>query len=431
MTTNNSIPETLNPNLKRINGPVNVIRLEGEIDSVRKVIYLFMDFHLDVYNQTECDNLFSKDIQKFFIKNFYRLNKSDRVYDFFLEIMPTRLENISYGQNFQIDINYRYGYIYEVMKMFRKMFIYQPKINKVVISDLFKNVRLHYIDIRDYFEHTFFDDFNELLNIAYNFSYQLQPQQLQNIIKILEEGKQYLQFIIDILQSDFTTPPKKVSIIYFKEKDDQKNQEIPSLGDVLKYLLYKLKFGYKNDHIKNIINLIINNFEEKFIDYIKIIENTIKQLMEYQNILFNTKNKLLKNNKSLSGYSYGLPGYIRRDITKNIIDDIEKINVIFLDLMTQFMDIYFLRRFLDKNYITNAIAYTGAGHTLNYIYYLVKEFNFKITHTSYSKNNDLKKLSNEIKQLSSIKEISQITEIFWPPIFNQCSDMTHFPKNFI
>lgn len=43
-----------------------------------------------------------------------------------------------------------------------------------------------------------------------------------------------------------------------------------------------------------------------------------------------------------------------------------------------------LRRFLDKTYITNSIAYTGMGHSMNYIYILLHEFDFKITHVSYT-----------------------------------------------
>lgn len=37
-------------------------------------------------------------------------------------------------------------------------------------------------------------------------------------------------------------------------------------------------------------------------------------------------------------------------------------------LSTVFVDIYFLRRFLDKDYITNGLSYTGSTHSLMYVY---------------------------------------------------------------
>ena len=39
---------------------------------------------------------------------------------------------------------------------------------------------------------------------------------------------------------------------------------------------------------------------------------------------------------------------------------------------------YFLRRFLDKDYITKNIVYTGFIHTIEYLYFLVKHYDFKI-----------------------------------------------------
>ena len=42
-----------------------------------------------------------------------------------------------------------------------------------------------------------------------------------------------------------------------------------------------------------------------------------------------------------------------------------------LIIFTNITDLFFLRRFLDKDYITKAITYTGAVHSINYINFLV------------------------------------------------------------
>ena len=37
-----------------ISGPVNVVRVEGYINNIKKVLYLFMDIHVFVFHQTKC-----------------------------------------------------------------------------------------------------------------------------------------------------------------------------------------------------------------------------------------------------------------------------------------------------------------------------------------------------------------------------------------
>lgn len=73
----------LSKSIKQVNGPINVVRLEGKVNDVRKVIYVFLDFHYGISRQTECENIYSKDIQLYLAENFGNLTKSDKIYDFF------------------------------------------------------------------------------------------------------------------------------------------------------------------------------------------------------------------------------------------------------------------------------------------------------------------------------------------------------------
>jgi hypothetical protein len=91
-------------------------------------------------------------------------------------------------------------------------------------------------------------------------------------------------------------------------------------------------------------------------------------------------------------------------------------------------DFYFLRRFLDKKYITNGIAYNGAIHSIHFAYILVKYFDFEITHVFASEETNMKKLNNIIKNSQYNKKLEFI---FYPTSINQCINMKNFPKNLL
>ena len=93
---------------------------------------------------------------------------------------------------------------------------------------------------------------------------------------------------------------------------------------------------------------------------------------------------------------------------------------------------YFLRRFLDKKYIKNAIIYGGRHHTKNYIYLLKKYFDFKITNFSYL-NIPTDKLTSIIKNTDDDYNVEKLYKYFKNGKTNetyQCSNLTGFPDKF-
>ena len=70
-----------------------------------------------------------------------------------------------------------------------------------------------------------------------------------------------------------------------------------------------------------------------------------------------------------------------------------------------FTDIYFLRRFLDKNNIQNAITYCGRQHALNYIYFLVKYFDFTIIKLYNSNGLTIDDIMDKIKKIDDLREV--------------------------
>ena len=97
-----------------------------------------------------------------------------------------------------------------------------------------------------------------------------------------------------------------------------------------------------------------------------------------------------------------------------------------LIIYTRLIDLFFLRRFIDKDYITTAISYTGYYHSSTYIYMLIKYFNFKITHIAESEEKNIDKLHNSAKSDTLYKFQYNIT----PPSITQCCDISHFPSEF-
>jgi hypothetical protein len=69
--------------MTQINGPINVVRLEGQIFNINKIIYIFFDHHSDLYIQTKCNDFISDDIVVYLNKEFSKIK--NKYIDFFME----------------------------------------------------------------------------------------------------------------------------------------------------------------------------------------------------------------------------------------------------------------------------------------------------------------------------------------------------------
>src|SRR5579872_3565129 len=145
----------LDSNKKFVNGPVNVARLEGEVNGIKKVIYLFMDQHQDITQQLECSNVYAQNINTYLINNFLKLKNSNKTIDIFLEeefSQVLRKEVASGRARYDIKGTQKTDfYLMEVLLMFKKMFNFSNETNKVLKSPTLDNIRIHYIDPRNIF----------------------------------------------------------------------------------------------------------------------------------------------------------------------------------------------------------------------------------------------------------------------------------------
>ena len=141
-------------------------------------------------------------------------------------------------------------------------------------------------------------------------------------------------------------------------------------------------------------------------------------------LVINEKKDIVYN---LSYYGINSKNYIK--FSRIVYDELIKLDEILLSLGTIFMDSFFLRRLIEKkNYIKKSIIYTGGYHTIVYIWFLMKFYDFEITDYYYLNiekleihNNDIKLINDKLKKIIiDSKNINNLFEIFMPKKFNQC-----------
>jgi len=409
-----------------IDGPVNVVRLEGKVNNIKKVIYLFMDFHVSPNRQTECYDIRSKDIKNYFVDNFDKISKTDKIYDFLVEYFPTHLPPT---QQWTVHTPFKDIYLTQIRKLFQSGINIKDDVVKE--SKKFKNVRFHYLDIRDYTK-IYIKAKEQLDNYIHNIwrdgFYTGDDSLIKDTTNIITSQGKYLLDVFNIScqkksvrklrrSSVIPTIPKTAEALSkYTDKDTDK---------IVQRIVNKIKNIYHHQNIKEIINNYINNeLRDAFCRFFDIANELNKFVIDNAKEINYPHNKLY--NKKEEGANYGYP----YNLHKSLVSDFFQLGLKYIKYWDNFqlhiMDAYFLRRFLDKDYITNAITYTGAAHSANYIYVLVKYFGFDITHFSYMKY-DVKKTTDIIKKSNNSAEIQFL---FFPDTLLQCSDLTEFPKLF-
>lgn len=387
-----------------IDGPINLVRMEGIFNGINKVIYLFMDKHNPVSEQSSCDSANSINIADYLVNSFKNLDKSDIVYDFYLEIFPTLLIN-----NDEIYTKKKQIYIDQVSKLFYENIKFDKN---GIVSSHFKNVRLHYIDIRDvlylFFINTIIFAVEALDEPAYVDVYKYI---IETVITVMLD---FSEKNINIIKNrDFQNVIKEKIVreynydteYFLRNPDLQKEYE-----KVFIYLTNKLINSYHHNDVKKLVNM-----------YVDII---VKEWQVFYDKLLSYYNNIKHYNSS----DYLDPAF--RDRVK------KELRIFFFDhifsIIAKFVDLYFIRRFLDKDYITNAIVYSGAAHSVAIIYILEK-IGFEITHCANCQSN-IDKLNEIVKGVKnfpsegSIHELLRYFEIYGEPV--QCTDISNFPKDF-
>lgn len=390
-------------NITNINGPTNIIRMEGNINGINKTLYLFFDIHEPIGKQTKCNTLLSTDINSYLADIF--LKHRGEYYDFFLEIEPDDTNIHS--------LNKKKIYISEVRKIFRYGFKETP--------DLFPKIRFHYADPRVYFKilNEQLPDIESYIDKVFDAKSIYKIKFTNNDIdKLIKKVKIYLKKVLMFKKKVYSTMKDNYHHTYLYTKKELSTEQ---REENLNYMLKKIKTNYSNQNIKKKILFILNNEIEKIFNL--WIDN-INYMLEYlQNIGDIYNDNELNTERLFTKYGEEYDYYI--DIVSNINKIFFKVDTYKMDVQVLLMDIYFLRRYLDKDDIKHGIYYVGAFHASNYVYFLIKYFNFKITDYAYLKGT----LSNLYKTIKKTDDIYKIPKYVWRPKLIQCSNIKGFPKN--
>lgn len=353
-----------------INGPNNVIRLTDG----NKVLYIFGDYHIDAQWQQECpidDEYDSIDIDKLLLK-FIKTEK-DKEFDLFIE-----WDNL----NPELNNVYRKRYIDQVIKLFNSKILFKK--NQIVSNKNFSNFRFHYFDIRNSINISFELD-------SYSYSYLELPDNLYAIDNIVQMNNKLITNL-------------KLLMEYLNSNEN--------------HYINKIKNEYTNLKVKKIMNkllksLIFDNIKLAINNTIKINEYINKNIKIYKNILTKLEIRIR----------------IGSDIYLKMINN--KVFISYIGVVLT--DLYFIRRFITKDYIKNGIIYTGAAHMSDITYILTKYFNFKTTNIFYKHNDFNLKIIPKLKttNLDYIKDIRfnlHQFDDYLQPI--QCINLFNFPPNF-
>jgi hypothetical protein len=421
-----------------VNGPINAFRLEGNINNIKKIIYLFGDRHMPLGEETKCDSFTSKDFISFFYETI-KISDQNLKFDFFYE----NFADVDMFDVRKYSSHRREMYIREIRKFVDSDMDIEKTNNKKEIfyknkgSKTFKNLRLHYLDIRSFYGCAEFykieDNIFDLLKSFELGSNDLKYQNwiIDRLLVILMEMKFLTQYMMIHINKMAYNKEKKFKD-KFKKKIFNKNINLhDSIYDMTNFEKRMMKYSkkifgrYNNDSVKknlldsDIIPSILDNMGESN----RKINGCLNKLLKLKDLLVFSDFELNKDHRE--NFNYG-PDFL---LIKKIFYQIKIKFFIITDLKNKFFylltDLYLLRRILDKNYIDHGIVYTGSDHTLNYVYTLVKNFGFKITHANY-----LKLSLDETNKIIFKKNLDQMHEFLMNPIFKQCVDMDKFPKNF-
>lgn len=389
-----------------INGPTNIVRMEGSFAGINKIIYLFMDYHIPVNRETRCPSYTSLDIYQYFAVN---LESTKHTIDFMFE------ENLSYTT--KPDDLHRKRYIDEVSNYFNSKFndglIKKKKKEKT-------NVRFHYVDVRDNMGHDIYRSLyiiqnmvDAIQNTPLNFTNEFVTSIKKNVTYTIEKLNLWSGLLFGNLDFNIKQYQKIVS----------KQNNVPKI-------IKKMREGYKHKKVlKNMKGIFdhVHNLFGNLIDKLNELVNTIDKHVYMIDIIQNGK---LHFSKLYDTYFYGIPFVEYLDFSGDLIKKLDVISGKNIVLFANIMDIFFLRRFLDKDYIDHAIVYTGAAHSLNYVQHLITKYDFKITHVSYSLERNMKKLNAHLKKHDDPSDRKEYEKNLYSPVLFQCSSIAYFPKDF-
>lgn len=394
-------------NTTKINGPLAVYRMEGIVNDKKKVLYLFSDQHIMTH---KCPDVVSLDIDQYIVREFNKINNNDETieYDLFVETFP----DIVLHDAAKITASY----IGSLRAAFAKYIDFDKETHKMTISKFGKKSRLHYIDVRN---NMIFDIiFEHNKDTVYGFQVFDRIILKESLANTMTKLRMLLSYI-----RDFGGYGKKANNDIVMTDFINQNYDFTKSDEYLKKIIHKIINVYTDKNTQKIIQNYMANIMISLNEVVHKLSEIYNKLEEFW-----IKSDSLSQKLNIS--DYGLYGMTHDEIKSQLDQWGSEYNDTyhkFMEATSQMMDLYFLRRFIDKSYVTNGIVYTGAYHTMDIIHILANEFNFKLTHSSVNKIS-IDDMNKKIKSIKYDRFYPETKKILFPDVTGQCVDMEDFPE---
>ena len=158
-------------------------------------------------------------------------------------------------------------------------------------------------------------------------------------------------------------------------------------SEIITKFINKIMGRYNHPELLEKFQSSFNQIKENFETIINLLTQLIDLMNQSYAFLSKPNNVLnLQDYTVMKVYTYGKDSMKFIEFIYKFEILLNQIDMLCIYNFAMIVDIFFLRRFLDKDYITNAIVYTGSAHSIFYIYFLVKNFDFKIRNKTDSFN---------------------------------------------
>ncbi|CAI2358418.1 Hypothetical protein MVR_LOCUS124 [uncultured virus] len=340
-----------------INGPYNIIRLINP--DLKKTVYVMFDVHTPMLQQNRCKSVYSLDVDKFLVNEFLRVSNdaNHAPVDFMFE----QHSNTKTKSNDQM-------YITNIDQLFQEIMYYNQIKSAarnmwqlaITRNKLFENVRVHSIDIRYVLM-----PLNLMMDITYEYW-----------DNIHQDGYYWSSELHGILVQLHDNIALIISALTNKPIRDSNYAHVGVDKTAFNSIINKLLHKYNHINVKEYINSVISNNVLPRLTQVKDMIETILEQLEQ----INPKISYLFADDTNDNNVYSWVSVTPH--SRKIMTTIDSTLAIAFDSIIALMDLYAIRRILDKDYITNAVMYTGGHHSANYINMLVKGFDFIITNAS-------------------------------------------------
>ena len=369
---------------------------------------------------------FTKDFTKNFTKNFtkkyhingpnnvIRLEKGDKVLYIFgdYHFEPNQQTECIFSDDYEnID--------------FDKLIFQFMKTEKRKQFDIFvetHDIHFNIIDTKNPFRHNYINNFRRMFSAT--------VKKEDKTVKVNPKYKNFRLHFMDIRNTIMLFEKIHYFDVRYKNstvtlhRDMKKDfEELLDYYKILQKFLEDPKKTSKNKYMNKILNIYSDQNIKKIMNHI------------YQTLVLDNLNNIINLIKDII---YRCDYSIDKKSTDSLNRDIPYLFNTNIYLFCVLTDLYFIRRFLDKNYINNTILYTGLLHMNDITFILVKYFDFKVTNVYYHnpKFDIIKKIPKlPIKNLDYMNTMSDnMTQIYdgkkSKGLIYQCTNLIDFPPNF-